>query len=85
MQEYQIDQEEAAIGLSETLTEQAWAEIEEKMMCALRMFIEELLEEELSQGLGAKMYESTEAKDIFGITVSARTVSKTTAFLDSVI
>ncbi len=50
MQEYQIETEEAALELIENLTEQAWAEIEEK--------------------------------DIFGIPVSAQTVSKTTAFLE---
>jgi len=60
MQEYQIESEEAALEPIENLTEQAWAEIEGKIMGALKMFIEELLEEELSQRLGAEKYERTE-------------------------
>lgn len=151
MQEYQIESEEAALELIENLTEQAWAEIEGKIMCALKTLIEDLLEQELTRRLNADKYERTDeregyrgghyqrgltsrfghigdlsvprpaagpapftlfdryerrrwdvdavigrlfilgvstrrikgvAKDIFGIPVSAQTVSKTTAFLE---
>ncbi len=39
MQEYQIETEEAALELIENLTEQAWAEIEERIMYALKTLI----------------------------------------------
>ncbi len=63
MQEYQIETEEAALELIENLTEQAWAKIEERIMYALKTFIEELLEEELSQRLKAAKYERTEGRE----------------------
>lgn len=63
MQEYQIETEEAVLELIENLTEQAWAEIEERIMHALKTFIEELLEEELSQRLKAAKYERTEGRE----------------------
>ena len=63
MQEYQIEQDQAALELIENLTEQAWAEIEEKIMSALKMLIEELLEEELTHRLNADKYERTEERD----------------------
>jgi len=62
MQEYQIAEEVAALELIENLTERAWAEIEDKIMYALKTFIEELLEEELTQRLGADRYERTEER-----------------------
>ncbi|MBC7084597.1 MAG: transposase [Firmicutes bacterium] len=52
----------AALELIENLTERAWAEIEDKIMYALKTFIEELLEEELTQRLGADRYERTEER-----------------------
>ena len=62
MQEYQIAEEVAALELIENLTERAWAEIEERIMYALKTFIEELLEEELTRRLGADRYERNEER-----------------------
>ncbi len=63
MQEYQIETEEEALELIENLTEQAWAEIEGRITYTLKTFIEELLEEELTQRLGASKYERTEERE----------------------
>lgn len=62
MQEYQIAEEVTALELIENLTERAWAEIEEKIMYDLKTFIEEPLEEELTQRLRADSYERTEER-----------------------
>ena len=63
MQEYQIESEEAALELIENLTEQAWAEIEGKIMCALKTLIEDLLEQELTRRLNADKYERTDERE----------------------
>ncbi|MDY6796353.1 MAG: IS256 family transposase [Actinomycetota bacterium] len=59
----QIESEEVALELIDNLTEQVWAEIEEKLVMNHKTLIGELLEEEISRWMGADKYERTDERE----------------------